>query len=151
MTAGSRKRRSAGEGGAYPYMTRAGLRYQVKGPVRMPDGSVTDFPETMPAADIQKEITQKFPDAFAKPHAAKPVFPYVRSDVSWDLTLTSEESAGVHVGVVHPVEKVTLLYSDSYSSKVKTKNGMVGWADAGNFEAVQPERFTTTSDVDETK
>jgi hypothetical protein len=120
-------------------------------PVRMPDGTVTEFPETMPAADIQKEIAQKFPDAFAKPHTAKPVYPYVRSDVSWDLTLTSEESGGVHVGVVHPGEKVTLLYSDSYSAKVKTKNGMVGWADAGNFEAVQPERFTTSSELDERK
>jgi hypothetical protein len=112
-------------------------------PVRMPDGTVTEFPETMPAADIQKDIVQKFPEAFGKPHLVKPVFPYVRSDVSWDLTLTSEESGGVHVGVVHPGETVTLLYSNSYSAKVKTKNGMVGWADAGNFEAVQPERFTT--------
>jgi hypothetical protein len=119
-------------------------------PVRMPDGTVTEFPETMPAAAIQKEIAEKFPSAYPKPHPAKPVFPYVKSDVSWDLTLTSEESGGVHVGVVHPGEEVTLLYSDSYSAKVKTKNGMVGWADAGNFEAVQPEHFTT-GDVDESK
>ena len=40
MTARARRRRSAGEGGAYPYMTKAGLRYQVKGPVRMPDSTV---------------------------------------------------------------------------------------------------------------
>jgi integrase len=40
MTSRARRRRSAGEGGAYPYMTRAGLRYQVKGPVRMPDGTI---------------------------------------------------------------------------------------------------------------
>jgi hypothetical protein len=119
-------------------------------PVRMPDGTVTEFPETMPAAVIQKEIAEKFPSAYPKPQPTKPVFPYVKSDVSWDLTLTSEESGGVHVGVVHPGEEVTLLYSDSYSAKVKTKSGMVGWADAGNFEAVQPERFTT-SYVDESK
>jgi hypothetical protein len=119
-------------------------------PVRMPDGTVTEFPETMPAAIIQKQIAEKFPSAYARPHPPKPVFPYVKSDVSWDLTLTSEESGGVHVGVVHPGEQVTLLYSDSYSAKVKTKSGMVGWADAGNFEAVQPDRFTT-SFVDESK
>lgn len=119
-------------------------------PVRMPDGTVTEFPETMLAAEIQKEIGEKFPSAYAKPHPAKPVFSYVKSDVSWDLTLTSEESGGVHVGVVHPGEQVTLLYSDSYSAKVKTKSGMVGWADAGNFEAVQPEHVTT-SYVDESK
>ncbi|HXY06368.1 MAG TPA: hypothetical protein VEI52_00830 [Terriglobales bacterium] len=116
-------------------------------PVRMPDGTVTEFPETMPASQIQKEIAQKFPSLYAKPakpHPVKHNFPQVRSDVSWDLTLTSEQSGGVHVGVVHPGEKVTLLYSDSYSAKVKTKKGMVGWADAGNFEVVDPERFATS-------
>jgi hypothetical protein len=40
MIARARRRRSAGEGGAYPYVTRAGLRYQVKGSVRLPDGTL---------------------------------------------------------------------------------------------------------------
>jgi hypothetical protein len=114
-------------------------------PVRMPDGTVTEFPETMPASEIQKQIADKFPPkVHAKPHPVKHDFPQVRSDVSGDLTLTSEQSGGVHVGVVHPGEKVTLLYSDSYSAKVKTKKGTVGWADAGNFEVVEPERLATT-------
>ena len=116
-------------------------------PVRMPDGTVTDFPETMPAAEIQKEIAEKFPPRVhtkPKPRPVKHDFPQVRSDVNHDLTLTSEQSGGVHVGVVHPGEKVTLLYSDSYSAKVKTKKGMVGWADAGSFEVVEPERFVTS-------
>jgi hypothetical protein len=40
MAARQRKGRSAGGGGAYPYMTKAGLRYMVKGPVRLPDGTI---------------------------------------------------------------------------------------------------------------
>jgi len=113
-------------------------------PVRMPDGTVTEFPETMPASQIQKEIAEKFPPkVHAKPRPVKHDFPQVRSDVNRDLTLTSEQSGGVHVGVVHPGEKVTLLYSDSYSAKVKTKKGTVGWADAGNFEVVEPERLAS--------
>jgi hypothetical protein len=40
MRARARRRRSAGEGGAYPYITRAGLRHQVRGPVLQPDGTV---------------------------------------------------------------------------------------------------------------
>lgn len=114
-------------------------------PVRMPDGTVTEFPESVQAAEIQKTIAEKFPNAYAKPRPAKPTVLYVQSDVSWDLTLTSEESGGVHVGIVHPGEKVTLIYSDSYSAKVKTKNGVVGWAEAGDFETVGPERLTSTN------
>jgi integrase len=37
-----RKRRSPGEGGAYPYMTAAGQRWRVKGIVRMPDGTARE-------------------------------------------------------------------------------------------------------------
>jgi hypothetical protein len=117
-------------------------------PVRMPDGTVTEFPETMPAAEIRKEIAEKFPPkVHVKPRPVKHTFPEVRSDVNRDMTLTSEQSGGVHVGVVHPGEKVILLYSDSYSAKVKTKKGRVGWADAGNFEVVEPERFVTSDPV----
>jgi hypothetical protein len=118
-------------------------------PVRMPDGTVTEFPETMRASEIQRTITKKFPSPHAKPHPTKSTLLYVQSDVSWDLTLTSEESGGVHVGVVHPGEKVILLYSDSYSAKVKTKKGMVGWAEAGYFETVPSERVA--SDTAEVK
>jgi hypothetical protein len=117
-------------------------------PVRMPDGTVTEFPETMPASQIQREIAEKFPPkVHVKPRPVKHDFPQVRSDVTHDLTLTAEQSGGVHVGVVHPGEKVTLLYSDSYSAKVKTKKGMVGWADAGSFEVVEPERTVTSDPV----
>ncbi len=115
-------------------------------PVRMPDGTVTEFPETVQAADIQRTIAEKFPSAYPKPHPAKPPLLYVQTDVSWDLTLTSEQSGGVHVGVVHPGEKVILLYSDSYSAKVKTKEGVVGWAEAGYFETVKAQRLSATSD-----
>ncbi len=37
------KRRSPGEGGAYPYATTAGLRYRVKGMVRRPDGTLKEI------------------------------------------------------------------------------------------------------------
>lgn len=39
MSAKSRKRRSPGEGGCWPYKTKAGERFRVAGPVRMPDGT----------------------------------------------------------------------------------------------------------------
>ena len=39
MAARRTKRRSPGEGGAYPYQTKAGERWRVKGLVRLPDGS----------------------------------------------------------------------------------------------------------------
>jgi len=117
-------------------------------PVRMPDGTVTEFPEATRAAEIQRAIAEKFPSAYEKPHPAKPTVLYVQSDVSWDLTLTSEESGGVHVGIVHPGEKVILMYSDSYSAKVKTKSGVVGWAEAGDFETVETARVTSTDRAD---
>src|ERR1019366_6544279 len=37
MTARGRKRRSPGEGGCWPYKTKAGERFRARGPVRMPD------------------------------------------------------------------------------------------------------------------
>jgi integrase len=40
MSAAQRKRRSPGEGGAYPYKTAAGVRYRVKGQVRQADGTL---------------------------------------------------------------------------------------------------------------
>jgi integrase len=39
MTARSRKRRSPGEGGCWPYRTQAGERWRARGPVLMPDGT----------------------------------------------------------------------------------------------------------------
>lgn len=39
----SAKRRSAGEGGAYPYKTAGGLRYRVKGQVRQADGTLKEI------------------------------------------------------------------------------------------------------------
>lgn len=39
MSARSSKRRSPGEGGCWPYKTKAGERYRVAGPVQMPDGT----------------------------------------------------------------------------------------------------------------
>jgi integrase len=41
MTA-ARKRRSPGEGGCWPYQTKAGERFRVKGMVRMPDGALRE-------------------------------------------------------------------------------------------------------------
>jgi integrase len=42
VAAPKRKRRSPGEGGAYSYQTRAGLRWRVKGLVRLPDGTMRE-------------------------------------------------------------------------------------------------------------
>ncbi len=39
MSAEPRKRRTPGEGGAYPYATKAGERWRAAGPVRQPDGT----------------------------------------------------------------------------------------------------------------
>jgi integrase len=39
MTARSRKRRGPGEGGCWPYTTKAGERWRARGPVLMPDGT----------------------------------------------------------------------------------------------------------------
>ena len=38
----STRRRSPGEGGAYPYQTKAGERHRVKGMVRLPDGTLKE-------------------------------------------------------------------------------------------------------------
>jgi hypothetical protein len=38
-----KRRRSPGEGGAYPYQTTAGIRYRVKGQVRQVDGTVKEI------------------------------------------------------------------------------------------------------------
>jgi hypothetical protein len=38
----ARKRRSPGEGGAYPYKTAAGERWRVKGMVRQADGTLKE-------------------------------------------------------------------------------------------------------------
>ena len=43
MAPKSTRRRSPGEGGAYPYKTADGVRYRVKGLVRQPDGSVKEI------------------------------------------------------------------------------------------------------------
>ena len=42
MSAKPRKRRSPGEGGAYSYTTKAGLRWRVKGMVALPDGTLRE-------------------------------------------------------------------------------------------------------------
>ena len=42
MSAQARKRRSPGEGGAYPYKTAAGERWRVKGMVGLPDGTMRE-------------------------------------------------------------------------------------------------------------
>jgi integrase len=39
MTARGKKRRSPGEGGCWPYKTKAGERWRVAGPVQLPDGT----------------------------------------------------------------------------------------------------------------
>ena len=42
MAPQARKRRSPGEGGAYPYKIAAGERWRVKGMVRLPDGTLKE-------------------------------------------------------------------------------------------------------------
>ena len=43
MAPKSTRRRSPGEGGAYPYKTADGVRYRVKGLVRQPDGTLKEI------------------------------------------------------------------------------------------------------------
>jgi integrase len=42
VSAKPRKRRSPGEGGCWPYLTKAGERFRVKGMVRLPDGTLRE-------------------------------------------------------------------------------------------------------------
>ena len=42
--------------------------------VRMPDGQLVNFPDSMPASEIRSFVERKYPGAYAPPEPAKTTF-----------------------------------------------------------------------------